>query len=456
MGAWQWGIGYFCRVTKREHYRKNLQLAIPVMIGQLGHVMVSVADSVMVGKLGTLPLAAVALANSIFVVFMVFGVGVTFGITPLVSNADGQGKTHLPKRLLQQGLLVYTSLGALLFVLLLTVIPLMPYFGQDPELIPITRPYYIILSSSILPLLLFMAFKQYAEGFADTRFAMYVSVGANLLNVLLNYLLIFGQWGFPEMGLNGAGWATLIARVLMFAVMAFYVLYKWPIRSLPKGINRTLIRKLLAIGIPTGLQSIFEVGAFAVAALFAGMLSAEALAAHQIAINLASISYMAATGLGAAAAVRVSNQLGRQDPVNLKAAARSLFSLTIIFMVFTGLVLFVFRDTLVGFYNDNPVVLNLAANMLIVAVVFQLSDGLQAVGLGALRGFTDVRLPTIITFVAYWVFTIPLAYILSQYTSMGAMGIWYALALGLTISALLLHLRFRRLLIKKSTELKQA
>lgn len=432
-----------------------MQLAIPVMIGQLGHVMVSVADSVMVGKLGTLPLAAVALANSIFVVFMVFGVGVTFGITPLVSNADGQGKTHLPKRLLQQGLLVYTSLGALLFMLLLAVIPLMPYFGQDPDLIPITRPYYIILSSSILPLLLFMAFKQYAEGFADTRFAMYVSVGANLLNVLLNYLLIFGQWGFPEMGLNGAGWATLIARVLMFAVMAFYVLYKWPLRTLPKGINRVLVRKLLAIGIPTGLQSIFEVGAFAVAALFAGMLSAEALAAHQIAINLASISYMAATGLGAAA-VRVSNQLGRQDPENLKAAARSLFSLTVIFMVFAGLVLFVFRDTLVGFYNDNPVVLNLAANMLIVAVVFQLSDGLQAVGLGALRGFTDVRLPTIITFVAYWVFTIPLAYALSQYTSMGAMGIWYALALGLTISALLLHLRFRRLMIKKSTELKKA
>lgn len=425
------------------------------MIGQLGHVMVSVADSVMVGKLGTLPLAAVALANSIFVVFMVFGVGVTFGITPLVSNADGQGKTNLPKRLLQQGLLVYTSLGAVLFLLLLAVIPLMPYFGQDPALIPITRPYYIILSSSILPLLLFMAFKQYAEGFADTRFAMYISVGANLLNVLLNYLLIFGQWGFPELGLNGAGWATLIARVLMFVVMAFYVLYKWPLRTLPKGINRVLVRKLLAIGIPTGLQSIFEVGAFAVAALFAGMLSAEALAAHQIAINLASISYMAATGLGAAAAVRVSNQLGRQDPDNLRAAARSLFSLTVIFMIFAGAVLFVFRDTLVGFYNDNPLVLNLAANMLVVAVVFQLSDGLQAVGLGALRGFTDVRLPTIITFVAYWVFTIPLAYVLSQYTSMGAMGIWYALALGLTISALLLHVRFRRLLIKKSLELKR-
>jgi MATE family multidrug resistance protein len=408
--------------------------------------MVSVADSVMVGKLGTLPLAAVALANSIFVIFMVFGVGVTFGITPLVANADGQGKTQLPTRLLQQGLIVYTSLAFLLLLLLLAVLPLMPYFGQDPALIPITRPYFLVLSASIIPLMLFMTFKQFAEGFSDTRAAMVISVGSNLLNVLLNYLLIFGAWGFPEMGLIGAGWATLIARTLMFVIMAIYVLNKWPLIRITKRIRRVVIKKLLSIGIPTGLQSIFEVGAFAVAALFAGMLSAEALAAHQIAINLASISYMAATGLGAAAAVRVSNQLGRRDVINLRRAAQSLFSLTIGLMVITGVVLLLFRSELAALYTNDPMVTALAAKMLMVAVVFQLSDGLQAVGLGALRGFTDVKIPTIITFLAYWMFTIPLAYMLSQYTPSGALGIWYALAGGLTISAALLLWRFRRLL----------
>lgn len=421
-------------------------LAVPVMIGQLGHVMVSVADSVMVGKLGTLPLAAVALANSIFVIFMVFGVGVTFGITPLVANADGQGKTHLPSRLLQQGLIVYSGLAVGLFALLLAVVPAMPHFGQDPELIPITTPYFLILSTSIFPLMFFMTFKQFAEGFSNTRAAMVISVGSNLLNVLLNYLLIFGVWGFPELGLIGAGWATLIARLLMFAAMAAYVLKKWPLFRITRRINRVVARKLLAIGIPTGLQSIFEVGAFAVAALFAGMLSAEALAAHQIAINLASISYMAATGLGAAAAVRVSNQLGRRDVVNLRQAARSLFSLTIGLMMVTGVVLLLFRHELAGLYTSDASVTTLAAQMLMVAVVFQLSDGLQAVCLGALRGFTDVRIPTIITFSAYWMFTIPLAYVLSQYTHIGALGIWYALACGLTISAALLLWRFRRLL----------
>jgi multidrug resistance protein, MATE family len=212
--------------------------------------------------------------------------------------------------------------------------------------------------------------------------------------------------------------------------------------------RKVVVQKLLNIGIPSGLQYIFEVSAFSLAAIFAGMLGAKALAAHQIAINLASISYMAATGLGAAAAVRVGNQLGRKDPKNLLIASKSIFSLTIIWMSFTGIILYLFRFQLTSFYNDDPEVLNLAASMLIVAVFFQLSDGLQAVTLGALRGFTDVRIPTVITFVSYWVLTLPCAYLVSQFTSVGAMGIWYALAGGLTISAALLIYRFRKLLVR--------
>ncbi|MCC5915713.1 MAG: MATE family efflux transporter [Cryomorphaceae bacterium] len=432
-------------MTTKEHYATNIKLAVPVMIGQLGHVMVGVADSMMVGALGTLPLAGVALANSIFSIFMVFGLGVTFGITPLVANADGMRKTHLQGKLLHHGFYVYLCISVLLFLSLLAVIPLLPYFGQDPQLIPITTPYYIVLSSSIIPLMMFMTFKQFAEGYSDTKSAMIISVGCNILNVILNYLLIFGHFGFPKLGLIGAGWATLISRMLMFLVMWVYVRRKRKLQFislLQFHFSKVVVKKLLAIGLPSGLQYIFEVSAFSTAAIFAGLISAQALAAHQIAINLASISYMAATGLGAAAAVRIGNQLGRRDPKNLRMAARSIFTMTVVWMSFTGLILLFFRQTLTGFYADDPEVLALAGSMVIVAVFFQLSDGLQAVGLGALRGFTDVKIPTLITFVAYWIITLPTAYFLSQYTALGAMGIWYALAGGLTISAILLMTRF--------------
>lgn len=433
------------------HYKKNLQLAVPVMIGQLGHITVSVADSVMVGQLGTIPLAAAALANSLFSIFMVFGIGVAFGLTPLVANADGKKGRHLQAVLLHHSfwLNLFLSLG--LMILIAALAPLLPYMGQDAEVVPLTLPYLMIINTSMVPLLLFLTFKQFAEGLSDTRTAMVISVLCNLLNVFLNYLLIYGNFGFPELGLNGAGWATLISRVLMMLAMAWYVmrhrqfapfsLYLFKRRIRPKVLYR-----LLAIGIPSGLQYIFEVSAFALAAVFAGMISAVALAAHHIAINIASVSYMAATGLGAAASVRVGNQMGRRDPQTLRMASKTIFQMTIMWMGFAGLVILTFRESLAGYYSHDPVVLALAAKMLIVVVVFQLSDGLQAVALGALRGFQDVRIPTVITFVVYWALTLPVAYVLSQFTTLGVMGIWYALAGGLTISAVLLLVRFNKLL----------
>lgn len=427
------------------------------MIGQLGHITVSVADSVMVGQLGTLPLAAAALANSLFAIFMVFGIGVAFGITPLVANADGKKGMHLPAVILHHGFWLILALSVLLFLIIVIMGPLLHFMDQDPGVVTLTLPYLNIISASVIPLLTFVAFKQFAEGLSDTRMAMLVSVGCNLLNVFLNYLLIYGNWGFPELGLNGAGWATLIARILMMAGIWWYVM-KHP-RFAPfnlalfhRKIRVKVARRILDLGIPSGLQYVFEVGAFSLAAIFAGMISAVALAAHHIAINIASVSYMAATGLGAAASVRVGNQMGRRDPFNMRRATNTLFVMTLLWMGFAGLVILFFRNDLAGFYSNDPEVLMLAGHMLIVVVLFQLSDGLQAVGLGALRGFQDVRIPTAITFVAYWLVTLPVAFILSQYTKIGVMGIWYALAGGLTISALLLVNRFYRLLKKFSIE----
>ncbi len=421
------------------------------MIGQLGHITVGVADSVMVGQLGTLPLAAVALANSLFAIFMVFGLGVIFGITPLVANADGRRGKHLQAVLLHHGFWLSTILGIGLFGVILGIGPLLHYMGQDPGVVPLTLPYLAILSSSVIPLMMFMSFKQFAEGLSDTRMAMLVSVGCNLLNVALNYLLIYGHWGFPELGLNGAGWATLIARTLMLVGMWWYVMNHrrfapYGLRLFSRKLRIKVIRRILDLGVPSGFQYTFEVAAFSLAAIFAGMISAVALAAHHIAINIASVSYMAVTGLGAAASVRVGNQMGRRDPKNLKMAASTLFKMALVWMGFAGIIILMFRHTLAGFYSEDPEVLQLAVQMLIVVVIFQLSDGLQAVGLGALRGFQDVRIPTMITFVAYWVLTLPAAYFLSQYPPVGVMGIWYALATGLTVSAVLLLTRFLGLL----------
>ena len=432
------------------HYKTNLQLAVPVMIGQLGHITVSVADSVMVGQLGTIPLAAAALANSLFSIFMVFGIGMAFGITPLVANAAGRGGKHLQAIVLHHGFWLNLVLSVLLFLLIIALGPLLHLMNQDPGVVPLTLPYLNIISASVIPLLVFMTFKQFAEGMSNTRMAMIVSIGCNLLNVGLNFLLIYGYWGFPELGLNGAGWATLISRILMMVAIWWYVMRHpkfavFKLRLFHRKIRWKVFRRLLELGIPSGLQYIFEVGAFSLAAIFAGMISAVALAAHHIAINIASVSYMTVTGLGAAASVRVGNQRGRRDPLNLRRAANTLFVMTISWMIFAGLLILFFRTSLAGLYSDDPEVLALAANMLIVVILFQLSDGLQAVSLGALRGFQDVRIPTAITFIVYWLITLPLSYVLSQFTPLGVMGIWYALAGGLTLSATLLIFRFYRL-----------
>lgn len=434
----------------KKHLRTNLHIAVPVMIGQLGHIAVSVADSVMVGQLGTLPLAAAALANSLFSVFMVFGIGVVMGITPLVANAEGRGGRNLQAVVLQHGFWIGLGLGVVLFFGSMTLGPFIHLLGQDEGVVPLTLPYLAIISASVIPLVVFLVFKQFAEGLSDTRTAMVISIGCNVLNIGLNYLLIYGNWGFPELGLNGAGWATLIARILMMAAMWWYVFRharfaKFKLKLWGATLRMKVARRILDLGVPSGLQYIFEVGAFSAAAVLAGMISAPALAAHHIAINIASVSYMAATGLGAAASVRIGNQLGRRDAMNLRRASLTLFAMTAGWMAFAGLVILTFNKPLAGFYTDDPVVLRLAAQMLMVVVLFQLSDGLQAVGLGALRGLQDVKIPTLITFLAYWVLTLPAAYLFSQHSSLGVMGIWYALAGGLTVSAVLLLARFWRL-----------
>lgn len=436
-------------VTLKQHYLKNFALAWPVMVGQLGHIMVGLADSIMIGKLGTIPLAAGAFANSIFVVPMVFGIGMAFGLTTPVANADGQKKPQLVRSYLKHALYINLAASLIILAVLLAVSPYLHLLGQEAAVAQLASPYFLIISSSLLPLLLFLTFKQFAEGLSDTRVAMAVSIGANLINVGLNYLLIYGNLGFPALGLNGAGYATVIARVLMALAMFFYVFRKPSYKVYTNAIQwlkfeADHFRNILNIGVPSGLQYIFEVSAFAAAAIMMGWLNAETLAAHQIAISLASVSYMAATGFGAAANVRVSNQLGAKNLKDMHLAARTNFIMTLVFMTFCGLIYYFGRFYFPTFYSTQAPVLALAANLLIVAVFFQIFDGIQVTALGALRGLSDTKLPTLITLFTYWGIGLPASYFLGVVGPFGGMGVWYGLALGLIVASILLYWRFEQ------------
>lgn len=417
------------------------------MLGQLGHVSVGLADSIMIGHLGTIPLAASAFANSIFVIPLVFGLGMAYGMTPPIALADGEGKPERAGNYLKHGLVLNMATALLIFLMVFLFSSFSHLLGQETEVLEMSYSYLYIITSSIFFFMLFLTFKQFAEGLSDTRFAMMASIGANLINILLNYLLIYGHWGFPKLGLEGAGYATLISRGIMALVMMIYILrnakFKKHLKDwAKKQWKKSYFKTLLDLGIPGGLQYVFELSAFAGAAILAGQISATALAAHQVAISLAALSYMAASGLGAAATVRVGNQLGKKDFENLKQAARSCFVLALVFMAICGVVFYLGKDYFPQFYTDDMEVVQIASSLLVIAVVFQLSDGLQVAVLGALRGMSEVKIPTIITFFSYWFIGIGGAYGMGIYLKWGPQGIWYGLASGLTVSAVLLYWRF--------------
>ncbi|NQZ78325.1 MAG: MATE family efflux transporter [Ekhidna sp.] len=429
-------------MTLKEHFRKNITLSLPVIIGQLGHIMVGVSDSIMVGRIGVIPLAAATFAGTIYHILMLFGIGVSYAITPKVAATDIRDKSKL-LLFLQNGFFMNLGLGLILFALGYFASHFLDFFGQEEPVAKAAKPYLVIMCGSLVPLMIFQTFRQYAEGLSDTFSPMIVSVFANLLNVFLNYLLIYGSFGAPALGLNGAGLATLLARVVMFIAMIWWVRKK--ISGFQWKYQWSGIKDLLRIGLPSGLQYVFEVGAFATAAIMVGWISAESLAAHNIALNLAAISYMSATGLAAAATIRIGNQMGLKDRENLRIAGFSSFALVTVFMAFCGVTFILLRDILPALYIDDKMVRNTAASLLIIAAAFQISDGIQAVGLGVLRGLTDVRIPTIVTFIAYWLIAIPVGYWFAFNAGYGVQGIWYGLSIGLTISGVLHIWRFNRL-----------
>ncbi|TGE18601.1 MATE family efflux transporter [Hymenobacter elongatus] len=433
----------------RPHIKPTLLLAYPVVLSQLGHIMVSVCDSVMVGQTGKLPLAAVSLGVSVSTVVMIFGMGLSFAITPLVAAANGRRDIPALGNLLTGGVWLSTVAGIVLAAVGFLVAPFLGYLDQPSVVVALAAPWVRVMFISLLPLMVFQGFKQFAEGLGLTRQAMILSLLANVVNALLCYALIFGHFGAPAMGMMGAAWATLIARVLMAVLMATYVLRAKRLQPYRAAATHWLrpdgptLRRLVALGSPIGVQMMFEMGAFSFSAIMIGWLGATALAAHQIAINVASVTYMAASGIAAAATIRVGNFRGLGDATGARQAGFTAYLITFLFMSAMALLLIAGRHLVPHFYNHDPEVVAQASLLLLIAALFQISDGLQVVGLGALRGLEDVKIPSIVALLAYWAVALPFGYWLGFRMHMGATGVWIGLLTGLTLVAGMLLWRFR-------------
>lgn len=438
----------------KNHFRENFFLAYPVVLSQLGHILVSVVDSIMVGQLGTLPLAAASLGNSIFTVVMVFGMGLSLSITPLVAGAHGRKNKKRISLLLINGVLVCSAAGLLLFLSGYLISPLLLHLNQPAQVVKLAIPYFHILCFSMLPLMVFQGFRQFAEGLSLTKQSMYITIFANALNVVGNYMLIYGKWGAPALGLNGAAISTMLSRVIMAFIMGYFVLNAdilkvYRLRWKRKFISIRHMVRIMKLGWPISLQMAFEVGAFSFSAIMIGWLGAKALAAHQIAISIASLTYMMAGGIAAAATIRVGNLFGRGQVQEMQKAGYSSLIMAVVFMTTAGLILILLNNLIPYLYVKDPEVIKLAGGLLVIAALFQISDGVQVVGLGALRGLEDVKIPSMISLLAYWVVALPIGYVLGFVFNGGANGIWTGLLFGLTVAAILLFFRFRKLSLEK-------
>jgi len=431
----------------KEHFYQTIELAYPVIIGQLGFIMMGVVDSLMVGTLGSAPLAAASLGNIITLVIFIVGIGVSFAVTPLVAISVGAKKYSDCGIFFRQSLLVNLSFGFILMVITLISSELLIYLDQPAEVLAQAKSYTRILGLGALPVMLFQTYKQFIEGLSIMKPAMVITILANIINAFTNWTLIFGNLGFPALGLDGAGWATFSSRSFMAILLMLYVMNKKYFKQYDvsfhfKNINLPVIKKILSLGLPSGIQYFFEVGAFAFGAIMIGWLGTEQLAAHQIAINLASISFMVVLGLSMAGGIRVGNAVGEKNIIGVRRAGFTTIFLALCVMTGSGIIFIIFRNILPTLYIDDSTVISIASSLLIIAALFQLSDGVQAVGIGILRGLTDVKIPTAITFIAYWIIGLPIGYLLAFKLGWGVQGIWIGLLAGLTTSAILLTLRF--------------
>ncbi len=434
---------------------------MPIVLSQLGHTLVHMADGMIVGHFaGTVQLAAVSLVNSLFMLILVLGLGISYGLTPLIAQANGGENKVECGKLISNSLLINLIASVILYSLVLVVYYfVIDHLKQSPDVVMHAKPYLMFMGVSIFPLMIFQVFKQFTEGLGFTKQAMLISIWGNVVNVILGIIFVKGMFGITPMGVSGVGLSTLIDRILMAIAMGAYVFnsknfkaYLTEFKLFAFDFGR--IKKITKLGAPVALQYSFEISAFSGAGILIGSIGKVEQAAHFTALSLAAFTYMLATGIANAATIKTGNNFGSKNFGPLRFSAIASYHIVIVFMSFTALIFMLANNYLPYIYTSDQTVITIAAQLLILAGFFQLFDGTQVVGLGVLRGLGDVNMPTFITFLSYWVIGIPVGYILGIELKMGVEGIWYGLTFGLLTASVLLFIRFQNRTKKLVTSVK--
>lgn len=432
----------------KNHYKALLLLGLPIVIGQVGGIVLGFADTLMIGHHSTDELGASSFVNSIFTLVIIFSTGFSYGLTPIVGGFYGTRNFASAGQALRCSLLANFLVGSLLTLIMWILYLNIERLGQPEELIPLIKPYYLILLASLVFVLLFNGFKQFTDGITDTKTAMWLLLGGNVLNIVGNYILINGKFGFPELGLLGAGISTLFSRIVMVIVFAFVFFgnrrfLRYKLGFIRLGWSRTIFRQLNALGWPVAIQLGMETASFTLSAVMVGWLGTIALASHQIMLTVSQFTFLMFYGMGAAVAVRVSNFKGQNDIVNVRrtayAGAHIILAMGIVLLSF----IFLFRYQIGGWFTDNSEVSAMVVVLITPFMAYQFGDGMQINFANALRGISDVKPMMLIAFIAYFVISIPAGYFFGFVMDWGLVGVWMAFPFGLTSAAIMLWLRFR-------------
>ena len=430
-------------------YKRNLIIAIPVVLSQIGQVVVQMADTMMVGRLGANELASVSFASALINLGLFFATSSALGLTPLVGRNYSEGNTKKVSQLFQNSFTFNLVMGIIIMLLLLLAGQFMGYMGQSEEVVRLAQPYMEIIAISLVPVLLFLSFKQFLEGIGNTRIAMAITILANIINIVLNYILIYGKWGAPALGVNGAAYATLVSRIFMPIAFLCVFYYRKTLRNYLQSFKRSYfstktVKEISRVGLPIGFQVLAEQGAFSFTAIMVGWLGAVSLAGHQVAMNVSYLVFMILQGLGAATTIRVSHQLGMKAIGDMRKAAHASYHITTLTIILSTMIIIAFRHDIPRFFSQDPAVIAQSANLLIIATIYLIPDGYQVVSLGALRGIADVKKPMIYSSMAYLGLNIPVGYICGFILNLGTMGIWVGFVVGLATVAVCFMRRFEK------------
>lgn len=446
----------------KGQYRDNLRLALPVMLSQLGHIIVQIVDNAMVGQYGgndPIPLAAAAFGGGLFFIAMVTTMGLTFGITPLVGKLYAQGDQVKSSKYLQNSILLFGIIAVLATILQYSVIPLMWHMGQPDEVVELAIPYYQTLVWSLIPNIAFFIFKQFLEGVGNTKVAMYVVIISNVINIFLNYLLIGGEMGAPEMGVLGAGIATLTSRVAMAIMIVLYFIYNKQYshyRDLFARCNfsKEYAFRLIRMGFPIAMQIMLEAGAFVVTGFLFGLFGATSISAQQIALVIGNCSFMIIVALGSSTTIRISHCYGLRDFKQMRLASKAGWHLAFMWNIMAAIFLFLFRTQIPQIFTANADVIELASILIMVVIAYQIPDGIQCIGIGILRGMQDVKRIPYIALISYWIFNIPVGYFCAFNLGMGAQGLYMGFFSGFALACTMIiwRIKYRQRQIRLSFE----